>query len=211
MPGSPIVTRVAAAVCVAALTLVSCSSEGGGAEPADGGSTPGEATSVVEKLTGDKMCELLSTATIERELGVKVEQSEGKERGRAPVMQSPYFLSRECDYDTDELPGLNTDLTTQWDEDTSDQEVLDGVFTDRTEESTPVGDYEQVPGLGVIAGFGKNAVLSQGDIAASDLGVVLRIGDERLLLTVSATGKATLEQLRPLAEELVKNLEAALR
>lgn len=204
-------TRVAAAVCVAALTLVSCSSAGGGAEPADGGSTPGEATSVVEKLTGDKMCELLSTATIERELGVKVEQSEGKERGRAPVMQSPYFLSRECDYDTDELPGLNTDLTTQWDEDTSDQEVLDGVFTDRTEESKPVGDYEQVPGLGVIAGFGKNAVLSQANVAASDLGVVLRIGDERLLLTVSATGKATLAQLRPLVEELVKNLEAALR
>jgi hypothetical protein len=126
-------------------------------------------------------------------------------------MKSPYFLTRECDYDTDQLPSLNTDLTTKWDEGTSDQEVLDGVFTDLTEESKPVGDYEPVPGLGVIAGFGNNAVLSQGNIAARDLGVVLRIGDERLLLTLSTTGRATLEQLRPLAEELVQNLQAALR
>lgn len=204
-------TRVAAAVCVAALTLVSCASEGGGAEPADGGSTPGEATSVVEKLTGDELCELLSTAAIERELGVKVEGSEGNERGRAPVMQSPYFLYRECDYDTDPRRGFGTELNTKWDEGKSDREVLDGVFTDRTQESDPVGDYERVPGLGVIAGFGSDATFAAGGLAKRNLGVVLRIGDERLLVTVSATGKATLEQLRPLAEELVKNVEAALR
>lgn len=203
------VIRVAAAACVALVVLAACSSDPGGDTSADG-EPVAAGTSVLENLTGDEMCALVSAATIEDRLGGVVEGHEGTERGRAPVMRSPYFLSRHCDYDTDQLPGLTTDLTTEWDEGTSDDEVLDGVFTDVIDESEPVGDYEALTDLGVTAGFGDDVLLAQAGVAGQKLGVVLRFGEERLLLTVSTTGRATSEQLRPLAEELVESLESAV-
>lgn len=207
----------ALAVCAAVSILVACSSgegEPGGGTPgasgADGTSSEESQGSALEKITADGMCGLLAAESVAQHLDVEVEETEGKERGRAPVMRSPYFLTRECKYDTTEIGYLTTDLTTEWDEDDTDQQVLDGVFTDRSKESEPVGDYDPVSGLGVLAGFGADPLLSQAEVAAQKLGVVLRIGEERLLLTVSwSLGNAEVAQLRPLAEELLKNLETA--
>ncbi|WP_053202241.1 hypothetical protein [Jiangella muralis] len=192
------------ATLLAVVTLASaaCSSD---PDPSSDASTAGdeEAASVLEDLTADDFCALLSADSIEQALGVVVEGSEGTERGRAPVMRTPYFLSRECDYSSG-LPALNTRLATEWDEDDTDADVLDRAFTDIVAET--VGDYEEVPGLGVIAGFGANPMLATADVATGNLDVVLRAGDERLLLSVNTTGRATLDQLRPLAEELIVGL-----
>lgn len=201
--------RVAIASCLAAVTLAACSS-GGSASMPDGGKEPGKATSALAKLSGEQMCKLVSDATIEQAFGGKVESTEGTERGRAPQMQSPYFLTRHCEYDVDGILGLSTDLTTKWGDRESDEDVLQDVFTGVTQEGKP-GEYERVQGLGVLAGFGTDATLAQADVAGRELGVVLRVGDERLLLTVATLGRAKVTQLRPLAEELLKNLDAGAR
>lgn len=199
MSSAALATRLALALAV----LASCSSD---SEPGSDATPAGdaEAASVLEDLTADEFCALLPAESIEQALGVVVEGSEGTERGRAPVMRTPYFLSRECDYSSG-LPALNTRLATEWDEDDTDTDVLDRAFTDIVNET--VGDYEDVPGLGVVAGFGPNPMLATADVATGSLEVVLRAGDdERLLLSVYTTGRATLDQLRPLAEELIAGL-----
>lgn len=213
MSSAALATRLA----VLALALASCSSDSGSSSAPDDAASDDaasddaapagdeESASVLEDLTADEFCALLSAETIEQALGVVVEGTEGTERGRAPVMRPPYFLSRQCDYDTDQLPALDTYLATEWDEDDTDTDVLDWAFTDVVNET--VGDYEDVPDLGVMAGFGPNAMLEQTDLATARLEVVLRAGDERLLLSVATTGRATLDQLRPLAEELVAGLD----
>lgn len=198
MSSAALATRLAVLV----LALASCSSD---SDPGSDATPAGEeeAASVLEDLSADDFCALLPAASIEQALGVVVEGSEGTERGRAPVMRTPYFLSRECDYRSG-LPGLNTRLATEWDEDDTDADVLDRAFTDIVNET--VGDYEEVPGLGVMAAFGANPMLATADVATGKLDVVLRAGDERLLLSVYTTGRATLDQLRPLAEELIAGL-----
>ncbi|MEU6645950.1 hypothetical protein ABZ863_25845 [Saccharomonospora sp. NPDC046836] len=206
-------TRLLAALVAASLTLTACAS-GEGASQADDTTTTadeGQATPALEKLSGDQLCGLLPAAAIEQHLGTTVRGSEGGERGRAPEMQSPYFLTRECEYDTDGFPSLSTDVTTEWDDNTSDDEVLRKVFTDSASESGTEGDYERVQGLGDVAGFGGDATLSNADVAARHLGVVFHVGGERLLLTVSTLGKADLAQVRPLAEQVLSGLEQALR
>lgn len=202
--------RAAATAGAVVLVLAACSPDAVD-DPATTDPAKPEATSVVEDLTGDDLCAALSGATIEQALGVPVEDSEGIERGRAPVMRTPYFLSRTCDYDTGgQLPALTTALSSEWDEETSDEEVLDAAFTDVTAEPEAVGPYEDLPDLGVLAGFGDDALLAKAEVAGQVLGVVLRIGEERLMVKVSTTGRATLDQLRPLADELVANLESAM-
>lgn len=203
--------RVAAVVLGAVVAVAACSSGDGTSAPGGTGSTPGgeREGSALEKLGGGQLCDLLPAQAIERELGVPVRESEGKERGRAPSMEPPYFLSRECEYRTGGL-GLSTRVASAWDERSSDEEVLDGVFTDPTKEPKAVGDYERVPGLGAVAGYGADATLAGADVAGRYLAVVFRVGEERMALTVHALGKAELAQLRPLAEKLLTGLEKAL-
>lgn len=192
---SGVTRRVVSVILGAVLTMTACSSDD--ESPSDGTSNPGggQEVSALEKLSGDQLCDLLTAAAIERELDTTVEESEATERGRAPTMEPPYFLSRECDYETGTFD-LSTDVTTEWDERSSDEEVLDDVFTDPTDESEAVGEYERVPDLGAVAG--------------RYLGVVFYIGEERMSLTVHILGKAELPQLRPLAEELLTGVEETL-
>lgn len=150
------------------------------------------------------MCGLLSEASIERSLGVTVNGGEGTQRGRMPA-----FLTSECEYDAKGFPSLSTDLTTAQPGKT-DQDVLDGVFTDRTKDGKPVGGYERVMGLGTLAGFGRDATMAGADLNAWNLGVVFGINEERLLLTISVTGPANLAQLQPLADVLLANLHSSI-
>jgi hypothetical protein len=197
----------------ALLVLSACSADGGSATSEGGrvGSGENEGVSALEQLSGDQLCGLLSAETIEQGLDITVEGSEGTERGRAPEMQPPYFLTRSCDYSGTDGWAPSTYVTGEWDEDESDQQVLDRVFTDITGEADSVGEYEPVPGLGTVAGFGSDATLSEGGVAGRALGVVFYLGDERLLLSIELLGSAELEQVRPLAEELLTRLEDALR
>lgn len=200
-------TRVVMAVCTAVFALVACGNDA--PEPITV-STPSThppsaaASSVIEKLAGNELCGLLTNDSIKRALGVKtVEGGTAVRRGRLPV-----FLSDECRYDTNGFPSLSTRVVTTRPRD-SDQDVLDDVFTDRTQEDERVVPYRRVPGVGSLAGFGRDPVLSQA-LKSWDLGVVAVVAGERLLITLSVTGDAELDQLRPLAELLLKNLGPAV-
>lgn len=200
--------RFAALVSAVALAAVSCTSE---QDPGsdDGPTTQGQ-QSVLQDFTGDKLCELLPVELVEQKLKVRVRKTEGSERGRAPVVREPYFLARECEYDTEGFPALYTDINTRWDAEKSDQELLDAVFT-FPGEGEPTGEYQRLPDLGVLAGYGGDPALGKADVAGEKLGVVLKAGDERFVLTLWTIGRSELKQLRPLAEELVGNLDAELK
>ncbi|OLF12784.1 hypothetical protein BLA60_05810 [Actinophytocola xinjiangensis] len=203
--------RVAAVILGALLTLTACSS-GDSGDGDDGGGEGGGGTapatensgvSALENVTGDQFCELLPAASVESALDTTVSGSESTERGRAPERTTPYFLTRECDYDTDTYK-LSTEVTTEWDESTSDEDVLQGVFTDAVGENA--GGFEPVDGLGTVAGYGKDAALAGADVAGTYLAVVFTVGDERLSLTLHTLGDTELTALKPLAEELLTGL-----
>lgn len=202
--------RLAIASCVAAVTLAGCASGGDPVSGTPAGSDSEKSSSALEKVTADQLCGMLSDDAIAKALDVEVKGTKTREWGRAPEMKTPYSLHRHCKYQTDGFPSLSTDLSTQWNDRESDAQVLEGVFTDITDESKPVGEYEQVQGLGEIAGFGSDATLSGADVAGRHLAIVFRAGQERLLLTLTTLGRAKLDQLRPLADELLGNVKSAV-
>lgn len=195
--------RATVIVCAAALALAACST--GESEP---GQYPGEdwkaESSVLEKLTEKQMCDLVSDETIEKAFGTTVNGGKGTKRGKMPVL-----LVYGCSYETEGLPTISTDLSTTRPS-KSDQEVLDGVFTDLTKENAPPSEYDKVAGLGTRAGFGRDAMVGN-DLNAWDLGALATVNDERILLTVSVIGESKQAPMQAMAEELLTNLEPALR
>jgi hypothetical protein len=212
--------RVIVGACAVVMMLSSCSSGDAASPPPPGTSAPKSSepgapnpTSVLEKLTEDKMCALITKASIERALPTAMESAKGMRRGKLPM-----FLIFECRYDAKGLPSVSTDLETINPSD-SDQKLLDRVFTDVSSEEKKVGEYQKVTGIGTLAGFGADPLLAGSDLAASKLGVVATINGERLLLTVKVVGNTelgqvqappTLPQIQPLAEELLTNLKSAV-
>ncbi|MQA08202.1 MAG: hypothetical protein GEU98_06540 [Pseudonocardiaceae bacterium] len=194
--------RVVVGICAAALVLAGCSSDVG--DTVERSESSEQPSSVLQKLTENKMCDLLDDDAIEKALDTKVEGGKGMRRGKLPM-----FLTYECRYDTDGFPSISTDLTTTRASE-SDQEVLDNVFTDHSKESEPVGEYRKVTGLGTLAGFGPQVLVSEA-VNSWELGVVSSVDGDRLLLTISVLGSAKLEQVKPLAEKLLANLESTVR
>ncbi|MGH3762246.1 hypothetical protein [Actinophytocola sp.] len=86
-------------------------------------------------------------------------------------------------------------------------EALDRGFTDLVSESEAVGDYDRIDGLG--AGYG-NAPLDGGRVDQSLLVVVFTAGDEQFPLDITVSPQTPLEQLKPLATDLLTALEAEL-
>jgi hypothetical protein len=151
------------------------------------------------------MCDLLDDKSVEKAVDNTVQGGKVRHIGKLPVT-----LTYTCDYDTDGFPSISTNLsTTQSDE--SDQEVLDGAFTDVIEEAAGPGAYEKVTGVGTLAGLGPDA--STGDeLNAWDFSVVATVNDERILLRISMLGQQPEQApMKALAEELLTNLESAVR
>lgn len=165
---------------------------------------PGEQISLIEGLSTDDMCALVDEQSVAKAFDYAVAGSEGISRGRVPP-----FLLLECKYDGDGLPTVATTLESV-DPDLSDKQALDKAFTDLLEENEKPGSYEQVPGLGSRAGFGREATMAGGGINAWNLCIIEEVGNERVLLTVSVNGgDATLAQVRPLAKQMLSNLASA--
>lgn len=151
------------------------------------------------RLSDAGACGLISDAAVKEAFGDKVAGTLDVKHGRVDSV-----VTYECDYDTDGIPGLSTDLSTTSPGD-SDQEVLDRAFVDMTKEERPVGTYEDVPDLGTSARFGQNATIGQ-YVGSWQLGVLFDVDGERLLLTLTVAGPVELVQVRPLAEEVLSNL-----
>ena len=202
--------RVVALACVAALAAGACSSDEN-ATPADSHDVEHEAAvesservSLLEKLSEDDMCALVDERSVAKAFNTTVDDAEGVSRGRVPPL-----LTLECTYDSDGFPRVATVLDSV-DPDANDKQALDEMFTDLLGDQGEVGAYQKVSGLGSHAGFGRDATLSGGGINGWNLSVIGEVDAERVLLTVSITGgKATLAQVRPLAEEMLTNLESA--
>lgn len=208
MVESPGSARLVGSVIAALVALTACAPGGGTATPTDAAqATSAQETaaqetqepSALEALTGSRLCDLLPSSAIERELGAKVGQRDGQE---------PSAVSRECDYETGGFD-LATRVRSEPDEQASDDAVLDALFT--TDNATTPGEYERVPGLGVAAGYGPDATLAGVNVEGRYLGVVFTLDDERMSLTMHTLGTTELARLRPLAEALLANLEQALR
>lgn len=189
--------------CVTATVVAACGSTEVGGLADDGGSAGAQSGKpALEGFPDAGLCDLLTDQSVAKALKVKVDGHEGSRRGKAA------YAKHRCDYETDSGPELDTYLE-QVQPGKSDQEELDRVFLEFPEEGEDeagVGKYEPVDGLGDTAGFGRNTVLAD----AWDLGVVFSVGQKRLVLTLSVSGRAELAQLRPLAEELMANAEAKL-
>lgn len=69
--------------------------------------------------------------------------------------------------------------------------------------------FRRVDGLGLVAGYGADPLGA--DVLPTDaLAVVFKAGSRRFKCTVAGEPGASLEQLKPLAAELVRNLEKQL-
>jgi hypothetical protein len=197
--------RAIVIVCAAALALAACSSDD--PEPSENPDHDpiASTSSILEKLTGQKMCDLLDDDAVEKAVDNTVNGGKVRHSGKLPIT-----LNYHCSYNTEGIPSISTDLSTT-EPDESDQEVLDGVFTDLTEKEAGPGEYEKVTGVGTLAGLGPDSSIGD-QLNAWEFGVVATVADERILLTISVFGqRAEQAPMKSLAQELLTNLESAVR
>jgi hypothetical protein len=175
----------------------------------DSGSGEPRWQTALEDLTPERLCELLPDDAIKQALDLDVKDTKGTKIGRPPILIKTCRYSVEFALaEVDTLPPAVTTGVGQI-RDKSVDEVLDDAFTDITDESKPVGDYERVDGLGDDAGYGTGP-LGGGTLDESLLVVVFTAGDEQFKLDLTVSPKTPLEQLKPLATDLLTGLAAEL-
>ncbi|WP_157120710.1 hypothetical protein [Nocardia fusca] len=186
--------RKAVAIVAAALAASSCSL-----------TDAATSSSVLDEMTEEKMCALVTGESLRGALGAPVGDHVGRAGpGRTQVM------SYRCKYfPEDDAEGspwwLNTSLGVTPPEAT-DGEALDEEFTEGIgrytgSEDKTVVPYREVPGVGAAAGYGEVPLFGH------QLAVVFPVGEERLTVTVSTLNQVGPEQLTPVAEELIANLQ----
>lgn len=190
--------RVFAVLCVLLLGACSPAEDAGTPVPAKGAAP----TSVLDKITPERLCDLVSIASIKQAVGVAPLSAESRRSGKPPLT-----TTYTCVYGKG-LPGFTTALSTT-ERDKTDQQVLDHAFVDYARSETKPIDFDPVPGVGVLAGYGPDPSLSNVDLNGHQLAVVFRIDQDRLLLVVSVFGDTAVDKLKPAAAELMKNLDAA--
>lgn len=197
------------AVLSCVLLLGACAEKTGGGGAEGGGGGAQRQDTVLESLTPKRLCALLPDDTIEQTLDVVVTESKGRESGRPPI------LNKTCRYRLEfelaDVEVLPPDVTTgvAQTRDKGVDELLDRAFTDLADESEQVKPYERVDGLGEGAGYGDNPFL-ESDLPESQLVVVFTAGGERFIFDVTVSPRTPLDQLTPLATELLAALEAEL-
>jgi hypothetical protein len=172
--------------------LAGCSSADGGS-----GGTVGK-ESPIESLSGEQLCRMLPQKALELQFSdVEFFDPKGRVDGRDP---NPRV---HCHYGGDAL-GLDTSVHNTVPS-LGAKGNLELVFTDTNEDVT---EYEPVAGLGAAAGYGPTALLD--DLGGNTLAVILNAGNHQYTIELNTMPEAKLEQLKPLAEELLSHLEAAL-
>lgn len=175
-------------VLVAALVFAFCVSDELAARP--------RGSSVLEPLADDGMCDLISDSSVEQVLGTGITAKQGLKSGS--VERGVGF---SCGYNTAWMTARLSNPRPE----VSSQEFVDREFTNLTLDWRPVGEYEDVPGLGNRAAYGRH-VMGGEYVDHWKLCVLFDIDGERLALTFTVHGPAALDQLRPLAEEAMTNL-----
>lgn len=158
------------------------------------------------KLSADEMCGLLPKADVEGAFADKVTEVAGRRMAKMPftIVSCHYGIEFELMEVETLPPGVDTQVSLGYRKKDT-QQSLDQAFKDLDDK---VVDYQQVDGLGTAAAFGRNAMHE--DLGGHVLVVLFDAGGESYKLEVSASPKATLDQLKPLAEKLLAGLEKQL-
>lgn len=190
---------------VAVALLAGCSGDGGGSGDETNGERAGDP---VSGLDGDTLCGLVDRGTIEKQFGEPIADTLG---GVNPPEQRGSVV---CDYvpksfaeaDTEDLGEqlMITTTVTPAEADTA-KAALDAYLVADGEKVA----YEPVEGLGEAAGFAgsKLDVRSGG----SQLAVIVEVRGTLVEVVTKAEPDATRDQLRPIADELTKELTTKLR
>ena len=202
-------------MAMAVVLLGGCGSDSGGS----GGATTGGTTTAGPHATvtdgplagmdGGKLCGMVDLALLEDRFGEPFADALGgvnppEQRGSVVcTYQSQAFIDAEVADLADKLQ-VTTKLTAVTDA-SSAQDALDAGLAD---DGKTVA-YQPVDGLGAAAGY-----------AASDQNVgsggaylvaVIEVGGEFVEVTTKENPEATVEQLRPIADELLPKVESELR
>lgn len=187
---------IAAGLAAVAVLLTGCSDN----------PPPDSEGAALSKLSGDDMCGLLPKPDVEQAFADKVTKVKGDSMAKAPftIVSCRYAIEFELMEVETLPPSVNTKVSMGYRKKNL-QQSMDKAFTDLDDK---VVDYEQVDGLGTAAGFGPDAMLE--DLGGHVLVVLFDAGGESYKLEVGASPKATLDQLKPLAEKLLAGLQKQL-
>ncbi len=193
-------------LAITAVLLAGCSDNGNGASA--GRRTAGSTAAPVGRLDDDTVCGMVDRATVEKLFGEPIANVRG---GVNPPEQRSsvgcgYISKSFVEADTEDLDNelmVSTDVTLS-DADTA-KDALDASLTD----SGKTVAYQPVAGLGLAVGYARSElnVLSGG----SRLAAIIEIDGAFVEVVVKAEPEGTLDQLRPIADELVSDVEQELR
>lgn len=203
-------------LAVAAVLLTGCSGDNGdNGDNGDGGAngerTEDKASGPLAGLDGDKLCAMVDRATIEEQFHEPIRDTLG---GVNPPEQRGSVV---CDYvtesllesdveDIDEALSISVKVTDVSDKATTVEEALDAYLVDSDGKTV---DYERVDGLGDAAGYAGSELGVRLD--ENQLVAILEVDGAFIEVVASSEPVGTLDQLRPIADELVKGVESELR
>lgn len=202
-------------VAAAAMVLGGCGSD----EPGDSGSggettTAGPDATVTDGplagLDGDKLCGMVDLAMLDEAFGEPFADVLGGVNPPAQdssvicTYQSQAFMDSEI-ADLEDKLQVTTKLTFASEAMTA-QEALDAALVDVG--GTTVA-YQPVDGVGAAAGY-AGSELNVGS-GGSYLAAVIEVGGEFVEVQVKADPQGTIEQLRPVMDELLPKVESELR
>lgn len=189
-------------VVTAAVLLGGCGSDSGdaGGETTTAGPDATVADGPLAGLDGDKLCGMVDVALLEEHFGEPFADALG---GVNPPEQDgsvvcTYASQAFVDADVADLAGklqVTTKVTHVTDASTA-QDALDASLVDDGETVA----YQPVDGLGAVAGY-----------AGSDLVAIIEIDGAFVEVATLADPEGTVEQLRPIADELLPKVESELR
>jgi hypothetical protein len=200
------------AVVTAAMLLGGCGSDDTGNGPT-GETTAGPDATVADGplagLDGDKLCGMVDLALLEEHLGEPFADALG---GVNPPEQDgsvvcTYASQAFADAAAADLTGklqVTTKVTAVTGVSTA-QGALDAALVDDGETVA----YQPVPGLGAAAGYAGSEL--NVDSGGSYLAAIIEIDGEFVEVVTKADPEATVEQLRPIADELFPKVESELR
>ncbi len=205
-------------VVTAAMLLGGCGSDDTGND--SGNDSAGETTTAGPDATvadgplagmdGDKLCGLVDLAVLDEAFGEPFADVLGgvnpPEQDGAVICtyQSQAFMDSEV-ADLEDKLQVTTKLTFASEAATA-QEALDAALADVG--GTPVA-YQPVDGVGAAAGYaGSDLNVGSG---GSYLAAIIEVGGEFVEVQVKADPQGTIEQLRPVMDELFPKVESELR
>ena len=201
-------------MAVAVVLLGGCGSDSGDPGGSAGGTTTAGRNATVTDgplagMDGGKLCGMVDLALLEDRFGEPFADALGgvnPPEQRSSVVctyQSQAFIDAEVADLADKLQ-VTTKLTAVTDA-SSAQDALDAAMAD---DGKTVA-YQPVDGLGAAAGYaGSDLNVGSG---GAYLVAVIEVGGEFVEVATKAEPDATVEQLRPIADELLPKVESELR